>query len=124
MTLSKLIFPQGVFTIPKIHFKLIKKLRAGYKFKLENNRIKISRYFNPVDLFSKKLSDKYKKISPSEREKILNDKISSAVSSKLFSDTPIGVCFSGGVDNISILLLFKKKKNLRYIPISPEELKK
>ena len=53
MTLSKLIFPQGCLQSPKYIFKLIKKLRAGYKFKLENNRIKISRYFNPVNLFSK-----------------------------------------------------------------------
>ena len=61
---------KGCLQSPKYIFKLIKKLRAGYKFKLENNRIKISRYFNPVDLFSKKLSDKYKRISPSERENI------------------------------------------------------
>ena len=107
------ISTRGVYNPQNTFFKLIKKLRAGYKFKLENNRIKISRYFNPVDLFSKKLSDKYKRISPSEREKILNDKISSAVSSKLFSDTPIGVCFSGGVDStLAYYYCSKKKRNL------------
>ena len=114
-TIKTYISTRGLHNPQNTFFKPIKKLRAGHKFKFENGKIKISRYFNPVNLFSKKLSDRYKKISQLEREELLSNKISDSIKLNLLSDAPIGVCFSGGVD--STLAYFYASKEKYNLPI-------
>ena len=75
-----------------------------------------SRYFNPSDLLSKDLLQKYKKIHHNDRLKILDEKMQNAINLTSISDRPLGVCLSGGVDSSLALLLWLKiafEKHLR-----------
>ena len=102
---------KGLYNPTNTFFKSIKKLRAGHKIKIYKNQIKISRYFNPSDLLSKDLLQKYKKIHHNDRLKILDEKMQNAINLTSISDRPLGVCLSGGVDS-SLALYYSPKKNI------------
>jgi asparagine synthase (glutamine-hydrolysing) len=87
-------------------FSGIKKLAPGHVMRIENNQIKIERWYSLSD----RLGAPYK--TPQEFKETLQ----SAISLRLRSDVPVGVCLSGGLDSSSIVSILLKdfhKKDLQ-----------
>ncbi len=73
-------------------FSGIKKLEPGCNIEIQNNHIKINKWYELSDHLGK----------PFENPDEFRDIFRSAVALRLQSDVPVGVCLSGGLDSSSI----------------------
>lgn len=84
-------------------FEEIKKLQHGHIFKIRENNISISKWY-----------DLRRKVEQSEGFQDSNEYrelFSSAIGLRLRSDVPVGVCLSGGLDSSSIVSVLLKDFN-------------
>jgi asparagine synthase (glutamine-hydrolysing) len=82
-------------------FSGIKQLPAGHLLKIEDDQVKIERWYSLGD----QLKEPFR--SPQDFKEILQ----SAIGLRLRSDVPLGVCLSGGLDSSSIVSLLLKDFN-------------
>jgi len=86
---------------PKTIYKNISKLMPGEQIEIENNTIKISRYWT-VDDYSEKGIEKQKAIG------LLRKALDETIKLQTRSDVPVGLFLSGGVDSSAIAALTKE----------------
>ncbi len=93
---------------PYTIFKGIKKLEPGHFLVLENEKLRIMRYWDIPNAMDEEVSS----LSFSEKEKFykasLYQGISEAVADRMISDVPIGAFLSGGIDSSIIVALMAK----------------
>ena len=85
-------------------FKDICSLKPGHYLTVENNNIKIRKYWDIRD----KKESKYKK---NNKLKDIKELINNSIKSHLISDREVGLFLSGGTDSSSISQIMKKKLN-------------
>lgn len=100
----------GLIEVNNTMFEQISVLPAGSYLYYYKDKIKIKKYFNTVDLFSKKKYLKLNKMSKDQIISLLDSKIEKAVKNHLISDTKIGVTCSGGIDS-SLVTKYAHKQN-------------
>ena len=83
---------------PNTIYSHIKKIKEGHVLKFKNGAVKEEKYWD-ID-FSEK-----DKLSETQAEELLLDKLKDAVQSHMVSDVPIGVLLSGGFDSSTVTSL-------------------
>ena len=81
-------------------FESVKKLQHGHCLSIENNKVKIDRWYELKEKVRKENGFK----SGAEFRKCLED----SIKIRLRSDVPVGVCLSGGLDSSSIVSILTK----------------
>lgn len=89
---------------PKTIYTHIRKIREGHILKYENEVLKEHKYWD-INFAEKK------KLTESQAEELLLDKLKEAVKSHMVSDVPIGVLLSGGFDSSTITSLASAYSN-------------
>jgi len=104
---------EGLISSKKTFFKNIFSLPAGTYITIQNNILKIRKYFEPLELFSKKKYMENLSLNEETALKVLKAKIKNSVKRHLVSNTKIGVTCSGGIDSSLILAITSQfKKNM------------
>ena len=86
-------------------FESVKKLQHGHCLRIENNTVKIERWYNLKEKVKKEKGFK----SATEFRACLED----SIKLRLRSDVPVGVCLSGGIDSASIVSVLAKTFQLK-----------
>jgi len=101
---SRIIFNYLVFNRTdqdeNTFFESVKKLQHGHCLKIENNEVKIQRWYD--------LKEKVKKESGFKSGVEFRKCFEDSIKIRLRSDVPVGVCLSGGLDSSSIVSVLTK----------------
>ncbi len=89
---------------PKSAFLHVRKLEAGHWMILENNTVKVERYWD-VQAFGEV------ELTEAEAVARLRERMDEAVKLRLVSDVPVGTLLSGGIDSSTVTLYAQKNHN-------------
>ena len=89
----------GLIQLERTFFKDISVLPAGNYICYYKKKIKIKKYFNPIDLFNKKKYLELNKMTEKQIVNLLDLKMKEAIKKHLVCDTKIAVTCSGGIDS-------------------------
>ena len=108
IVLNKNLFSYEAFG--ETPLKGIKKLRAGYSLKLENNKLIETRWWNTLDNLITVPNDYQKQVL------MLRELFEDACRIRMRSDVPIGTALSGGVDSSAVVGMMHRvaESNDRY----------
>lgn len=100
----------GYIQEPDSIFENTFKLPAGHYMTLENNKIGITCYWNPVAVYSEKSKDMIHDFD--EAKNLLSAEINAAVKRRMIADVPLGAFLSGGIDSTVVTAFAQKNSSL------------
>jgi len=93
----------GYVPSPSTIYAAARKLPPGHALLLENGRVSISRYWDPVPFA---LSTA--RVSAADAEAELEARLATAVSQRMIADVPLGAFLSGGIDSSLVVALMQE----------------